>query len=160
MSLQSLLEATSVVKDLHSNTDVKTTSDAISLKIAEVATNIKSVAESQKSTAESIASLTAINNVAMMSIKNIDRDVQKTTQLEANKQPTQIPTTVGSVDRKHEFSTKLGGDTNKVGTMSSMTSDDFINMLVDKLGGLEIRITDMPGSSSTSPLYTIGGGTP
>ncbi len=131
-----------------------------------VITGFSSVVDNQTSTVESISTLSAINAATMMSVGQTNKELQKELQEESRRRELTVSATkIGSIT---ESQTTMGVTTQPTGKQplsgvlesTGVTPEDFIKLLVDKLGGLEVRVTDMPGSDSTTPLYTIGGGTP
>ena len=131
-----------------------------------VITGFSSVVDNQSSTVESISHLSAVNAATMMSVGQTNKELQRELQEESRRKELTVNSTkIGSVTEAQTVvgaTNYQGAKQNGSGVIESLgiTPEEFVKLLVDRLGGLEVKVTDMPGSDSTTPLYTIGGGTP
>lgn len=147
------------------------TGSIVSLKgaVSEQQSTVESIkaVNSHQNTVDAISTLSALNSVSQLSIGQSNIELQRALQEESYKKLVAINSTkVGSTNEQPSTLMGSSSPTGSIATQGSipqptgMSPEEFIKMLVDRLNGLGIRITDMPGTDSTSPLYTIGGGTP
>jgi hypothetical protein len=138
---------------------------SVASKMTGLITDFSSIVDNQQHTIESIASISAMNNATMLSIGQSNRELQREIQKESSQKSSSVNTTSTNSATNNQFTSTESGNipnnfTGNISSINNISPEEFIRLLVDRLGGLEIKVTDMPGTDSTSPLYTIGGGTP